>query len=116
MHTHPFRKDAAATKAAGFASRFSYVSFRIHPESDPPHQCVYLAGLEDIGKRRAEVFKRDGNRCVLCASRINLQLRHGGNTKVSRCWCTENLSCRCSECHMVKEHGRFPRWTPVVTA
>jgi hypothetical protein len=108
MHLRPHKLDAEATAARNFASKFSYVSLRVHPESDPPHGCEYLAGLEDIGKRREEVFERDGNRCVDCGSRKNLQLAHGGKTKIERCWCPENLKTKCKDCHSKNDHhGRF---------
>lgn len=111
MHRRPHKLDAQATAARHFASRYSYVSRRIHPGTD--HACEYLAGLDDTGKRRTEVFERDGNECVICGSKRELTLRHGGNTKISRCWCPENLSCRCWTCHLVREHGRFPRFGEV---
>jgi hypothetical protein len=119
MHKRPFRIDKEATGAAGFASRFSYVSRRTHPGSDPPHPCVYLAGLEDIGKRRHEVFVRDGFRCVVCNGLVDVNLpawhpdaahlaHLGGHTKVSRCWCLEALALKHSRCHGESDHhGRF---------
>jgi hypothetical protein len=36
---------------------------------------------------------------------------HGGNTKVTRCWCPENLTLKCYVCHMLKEHNREPKWS-----
>ena len=111
MHKTPHQLDEAATKTRNFASRYSYVSRRIHPGTE--HQCEYLAGLEDVGKRRHEVFERDEWRCVDCGEPINWHnghMAHGGNTKVSRCYCLENLKTKCFTCHMVKEHGRFPRF------
>lgn len=113
MHRRPHRIDVKATKAAHFLSKFSYVSLRIHPGTN--HQCVYLAG-DDCGVRRRDVFARDSYRCVDCGGNINWeigQLAHGGSTKVSRCWCFENLRTKCYACHMVKEHGRFPRFGEV---
>jgi hypothetical protein len=118
MHVRQHKPDKAATRAASFHSRYSYVSSRIHPGSDPPHSCVYLAGLEDIGKRRLEVFERDGFRCVDCGRKVNLEapsydpdsahLAHGGHTKISRCWCMENLSLKCGACHDKNDHhGRM---------
>ena len=111
MHRNPVRKDIEATKAAGFLSRYSYVSFRVHPRSD--HCCVYLAG-DDCEIERRRVFDRDGYRCVDCGVGINIftgELDHiGGNTKVTRCWCPEALMTRCHDCH-VRRHGRVPRWT-----
>lgn len=109
MHKRQFRPDKAATKAAKFHSRYSYISQRLHPNSDPPHQCQYLAGLEDIGVVRAEVFERDGYKCVDCGTPITWRtghLAHGGNTKISRCDCPANLKTKCVTCHMVREHNR----------
>lgn len=104
MHRRAHKLDKEATRAAKFMSRYSYVSMRIHPESDTPHGCVYLAGLNDIGKCRDEVFERDEYKCVDCGSRLDLQLAHGGNTKISRCWCPENLKTKCHSCHVKNDH------------
>ncbi len=114
MHRKQFHPDKAATKAAHFASRYSYVSTRIHPGSEPPHQCVYLAGFEDIGKCRQEVFNRDKHRCVDCGKSVSLspgfydsgELAHSGHTKISRCWCMENLKTLCHADHVKEHHGR----------
>jgi hypothetical protein len=114
MHRSPHKLDAEATALRNFASKYSYVSRRIHPGTD--HQCEYLAGLEDVGKRRREVFERDEWRCVGCAAPITWEtghMAHGGNTKISRCSCLENLKAKCETCHMVREHGRFPRFGEV---
>ena len=111
FHRTPHKKDPQATKARCYASRYSYVSRRIHPDTD--HPCEYLAGLTDIGRRRMEVFQRDEYRCVDCGKPITWEtghLAHGGNTKISRCFCPENLKTKCAHCHLVIEHGRFPRW------
>ena len=115
MHRRPFRKDEVATRAAGFKSKYSYVSFRVHPDSDPPHACIYLAGLEDTGKQRMAIFERDEFQCVSCGKRVNPELPswhpdsaqwdHGGNTKISRCDCKENGTTRCGDCHR-KRHNR----------
>lgn len=118
MHRRPHKKDEAATKAAYFLSRYSYVSHRIHPNSKPPHQCVYLAG-DDCGVVRAAIFDASDSKCQDCGKVMPLDgdltvrghLAHGGNTKVSRCWCPENLKLKCYVCHMLKEHGREPRWS-----
>lgn len=110
MHKRPFRIDEEATKARNFASKFSYVSKRIHPDSD--HQCEYLAGL-DVARRRKQVFERDEYRCWDCGAHVTWgqgHMAHGGNTKVSRCDCMENLKTKCLNCHMIREHGREPRW------
>jgi hypothetical protein len=107
MHKNPYRRDAEATKAMHFQSRYSYVSTRIHPDSDPPHPCVYLAGLEDIGKRRLEVFTRDKFLCVDCSKKVSWdtgQLAHSGRTKISRCWCPEALKTKCHDCHKANDH------------
>ena len=106
MHRNPHKKDVEATKAAGFFSRYSYVSHRIHPGTN--HQCEYLAG-GDCENRRRVVFDRDGFKCVDCGQNVNIftgQLDHiGGNTKVTRCWCPEALQTRCATCHF-NRHGR----------
>jgi hypothetical protein len=118
VHRRQFKPDKELTRAMGFASRGSYMSFRVHPGSDIPHQCVYLAGLEDIGARRQQVFERDKFRCVDCGKQIDESLpsyhpdsghlAHAGHTKISRCWCMENLSCKCGACHGKNDHhGRF---------
>jgi hypothetical protein len=116
LHRRPFHKDKEATRAAHFASKYSYISRRVHLGSDPPHGCVYLAGLEDCGQRRLEVFARDGWKCVECggspanqahySQHTLLQLAHGGHTKISRCWCMENLKTLCHDCHVKSHHGR----------
>src|SRR5580658_7828948 len=109
MHRNPHKLDKEATKAAGFISRSSYISRRVHPDSDPPHPCRYLAGLDDIGAVRLEIFERDNYRCVDCGKRVTWEgghMAHGGNTKISRCDCPENLKTKCWECHMRKEHNR----------
>ena len=114
MHKRKFRPDKAATKARRFESRYSYVSTRIHPDSGPPHQCQYLAGLEDIQAVRLEVFERDGYKCVDCGTVVtwdNGHLAHGGNTKISRCDCAENLKTKCWDCHMLREHNREVRFS-----
>jgi hypothetical protein len=109
MYTRQFRPDKSATKAAKFKSRYSYISFRIHPNSDPPQQCRYLAGLDDIGAARLEVFERDEYTCVDCGVKVgwnNGHLAHGGNTKISRCLCAANLKTKCKNCHLGREHNR----------
>jgi|SRR5712664_879575 len=116
MHRRPHKKDDAATKAAKFESRYSYISFRLHPGTT--HQCVYLAGLDTEACRMA-VYVRANGRCQYCGKRLPLNgdlmwrahLAHGGNTKVSRCWCPENLTLKCYHCHIVVEHNREVRWS-----
>ena len=113
MHRNPHKLDKEATKAAGFHSRYSYVSRRIHEGTN--HPCVYLAGLEDCGKRRGEVFDRDRYLCVDCKRVVMTgvpgwlpeaaNLAHGGHTKISRCWCMENLKTKCHDCHRDNDHG-----------
>lgn len=116
MHKNPFRKDVEATKAMHFESRYSYVSLRQHPGSD--HACQYLAGLIDIGIRRTQVFMRDEFRCASCGEKVDTNipswhpdsahLAHGGHSKVTRCWCLENLSLKHKRCHGANDHhGRF---------
>jgi hypothetical protein len=107
MHKTPHKIDKEATREARFYSKHSYVSMKLHHGTD--HQCVYLAGLEDIGARRHEVFMRDDFRCVACGARVDWHtgdLSHKGNTKVSRCWCMENLECVCRLCRRKHHHGR----------
>jgi hypothetical protein len=116
MHRNQFRPDKEATKARHFDSRYSYVSRRIHPETT--HSCEYLAGLKDTGARRLEVFTRDGFMCVTCGIAITWasgHMAHGGNTKISRCDCLENLSTKCRECHLIREHNRELKWSSAWT-
>jgi hypothetical protein len=110
MHVRQHRPDHETTKAMSFASKYSYVSHRIHPGTE--HGCQYLAGFEDIGKRRQEVFERDGFLCVDCGFPAThddpLELAHSGNTKISRCDCWENLKTKHHSCHGRNDHhGRF---------
>jgi hypothetical protein len=119
MHSRQHKRDDEATKAAAFLSKYSYISHRVHPESDPAHQCQYLAG-DDCGVMRDRIFKRDEHRCVVCGKWVPKEgdiwkrghIAHlGGNTKVTRCWCPEALALKCYDCHIVVEHGREPRWS-----
>lgn len=110
MHRRQHKPNKEATKAMVYASKYSYVSFRIHPGTD--HGCEYLAGFEDIGKRREEVFARDGHVCVHDEQPGTyddpLEMAHGGNTKISRCDCMENLLTKHHSCHGKHDHhGRF---------
>lgn len=110
LHFNKHKLDKEATKARHFSSGYSYVSFRVHPGTD--HGCQYLCGMEDMGKVRTDVFDRDGHKCVDCGTRGEyanpLHLAHKGNTKISRCDCMENLSCKCYRCHSENDHhGRF---------
>jgi hypothetical protein len=108
MHKRPFKKDEKATAEKHYHSRYSYVSRRIHPDSDPPHGCEYLCGLVDVGERRQLVFERDGYKCVDCGKQISWSgghLAHKGHTKISRCDCPENLSCKCPPCHQENDHS-----------
>lgn len=115
MHKRPHKKDKDATKAAKFESRYSYVSLRIHPGTT--HPCVYLAG-DDCGPAREAIFERDGYKCQVCGKSVPLDgfvtvrghLAHGGNTKISRCWCPENLTLKCFHDHMIVEHDRETRF------
>jgi len=114
MHRRKYRVDLKATTAARFLSRYSYVSSRIHPNSDPPHQCRYLAG-EDVGVARRECFERDRYRCTAkncgrCVSWETGEMDHGGKTKLQRCDCPENHSTKCWRCHR-KKHNREVKWT-----
>jgi hypothetical protein len=107
MHRTPHKIDKEATKEARFHSKYSYVSRRIHPGTE--HQCVYLAGFDDIDIRRHEIFMRDDFRCVSCGMQISWitgHMSHKGNTKISRCYCMENLDCMCHDCHKKHHHGR----------
>jgi hypothetical protein len=112
MHKRQFRPDKAATKARRFKSRYSYVSTRIHPGTES-QQCEYLAG-DDCEIRRLEVFERDEFKCVGCGVEVPWDgpiekrghLAHGGNTKISRCWCPSNCSTKCFGCHFLREHNR----------
>lgn len=121
MHRNPHKRDDAATRAAKFLSKYSYVSRRIHPgtEGTPQeHPCIYLAGA-DCGVMRDKVFLRDEHCCVICGKWVPKQgsiwtrghVDHlGGNTKVSRCWCFEALALKCYEDHLIKKHGRELRF------
>ena len=111
VHIRSHKRDAEATKARKFLCRYSYISLRIHPGSDPPHQCQYLAG-DDVGIARQACFERDEYRCVKCGYSVSWEtgeMDHGGNTKISRCDCPENHSCKCHVCHTEK-HGRVLRF------
>jgi 5-methylcytosine-specific restriction endonuclease McrA len=98
VHKRATHKDAAATKARHFLSRYSYVSTRIHPETD--HQCCYLAG-QDCGIAVDSVLFGANGRCEECGkwtSRLEVHhIQH--KTKMSRCWCPENLIALCVQCH-----------------
>jgi hypothetical protein len=93
------------------------VSTRIHPGTES-QQCEYLAGA-DCEARRLEIFERDESKCVDCGKElpwdgpleIRGHLAHGGNTKISRCWCKQNLALKCFHDHLIVEHGREVRWT-----
>jgi 5-methylcytosine-specific restriction endonuclease McrA len=106
-HRFQTHKDREATAARHFLSSGSYVSTRLHPEVGT--QCEYLAG-EDASERRKAVLKRDGFKCVDCGKTQNLELSHGGHTKVTRCWCFANLWTRCYGCHQKFDGNRFPRF------
>jgi hypothetical protein len=113
MHRQPHKLDKEATKAKNYHSRYSYVSRRIHEGTN--HGCEYLSGFEDCTIRRRAVFERDGYLCVDC-KRVVLpepvpswypmaaHLAHGGHTKISRCWCMENLKTKCHDCHRDNDH------------
>jgi hypothetical protein len=107
VHRNPHKIDKEATRAAGFLSRYSYISLRIHPGTD--HQCRYLAG-DDVVVARKACFERDHYRCTepncgRCVSWETGEMDHGGKTKVQRCSCPENLHTKCGRCHR-KKHNR----------
>jgi 5-methylcytosine-specific restriction endonuclease McrA len=100
------RVDKETTARAGFRDPRSYVGFRIHPDTE--HACVYLFG-EDVGERRAEIRARHNARCVFCGAYCWVfgELHHvDGGLGPQRCWCYENLTWACGECHRV-QHGRM---------
>jgi hypothetical protein len=113
VHRNPHKRDKEATRAAKFLSRYSYVSFRIHPGTT--HPCVYLAG-SDCGAVRERIFQRDHFRCQLencqiCVSLATGELDHiEGKRKVIRCWCDENLRTVCKKHHR-RKHNREPKWS-----
>jgi 5-methylcytosine-specific restriction endonuclease McrA len=111
-HRFQTHKDVEATKRRHFYSRHSYVSTRVHPGVGT--QCEYLAE-GDASERRLRVFERDGFKCVDCGSSMDLELSHGGHTKVSRCWCFANLWTRCRPCHIVFDGNRTTRFSEVIS-
>jgi 5-methylcytosine-specific restriction endonuclease McrA len=69
----------------------------------------YLYG-EDKRRRRREVFKRDGGRCVRCGKLVGSswgEMDHDQGGLVGRCDCMHNLQVMCDECHRGKE-GKHP--------
>ena len=114
MHRNPTRKDAEGTKRFGFRSRYSYSSFRIHPGSDPAHECIYLAGA-DCGFKRDEVIADAKGRCQKCGKWTSqLEVHHiAHKNKIERCWCTENLVALCRDCHRGSRGMHVQvKWTP----
>lgn len=120
MHKRQFRPDKHATRNRHYLSRYSYVSTRLHPGTN--HACEYLAG-QDCETRRLEAFERDGYKCVDCGKRVIWEsgypnsghLAHGGNTKITRCWCLENLKTKCFTDHIIREHNREVKFGPAWT-
>ena len=108
-HKRPHRKDKALTKGMEFESRYSYVSFRIHPGTK--EQRVYLAG-EDCKAWRKEVFDRAHGICHYCGEFCGLiqgeahHLKHFN--KIERCWCDANGAWAHPACHR-KQHVQV-RW------
>jgi 5-methylcytosine-specific restriction endonuclease McrA len=102
VHRRPTRKDHDATRwyreCGLWKSRHSYVSLRVHPGTD--NYCIYLAGA-DCTPARNEALARAKGRCENCGMWTNrLELHHiEHKTKVSRCWCPENLMALCAKCH-----------------
>ena len=115
MHRRPHRKDSEATKARNFLSRYSYVSFRIHPGTN--HPCVYLAG-RDCNGWKIHVYLNSGPiarylaRCAECGEITGWNVGEADHiehvNKVVRCWCEENGRWLCKSCHK-KRHVR-PRF------
>jgi|SRR5690242_1849926 len=95
-------RDDVATREKGYEDPRSFVSYAGHE---------YLSG-KDVGKRRKEVRKRDGNRCVRCGEYVTedqMEMDHiQGGIGPQRCWCLHNLQTLCHECH-TKKHGRTVR-------
>lgn len=117
-HKRQSHKDVAATKAAGFLSRGSYVSTIVRSHfGGPEHQCLYLAGA-DAMKAKDGLYARDRGCCAGCQRQYHVSLldlnhrEHG--TKMSRCWHPSNLDLRCNRgrnCHATFHH----RMNPLIT-
>ena len=95
-----FKPDPVATAEAGFTDHRSYVSFRLHPDTN--HPCVFLKG-DDATQMRRVIFEREKGICWRCKRFVDWEwgeLRHlkGGNG-AGRCWCPENLGWGCGPCH-----------------
>lgn len=100
------RRDEAATKAAGFHSKKSFISFAGHQ---------YLYGLEDHTMRRVQIFTRAGAICEGCKipHYVNWDIgewHHTQKTKGGRrC---DGMCCGiwvCKDWHE-KHHGRRTRF------
>lgn len=96
--------DRERTDGANFADPRSYWTNDGHE---------FLFG-EDVGRRRAEVYERDGGTCQTrgCGKPVSwneahMHHRKGGN--VGRCTCMHNLEIQCPKCH-AQEHVRV-MWT-----
>ena len=56
---------------------------------------------------RNEIFERDGNRCVMCSSTLNLQLDHIQSTSKGGRTIASNLQTLCEACNRAKGSGKF---------
>lgn len=105
LENQPDRERTAAAYESGEfrdKKKRSYVSNAGH---------YYLEG-EDVGKRRHEIYERDGGRCQKCGRWLveeYAQLSHkkGGNGP-QRCWCPHNLETLCRPCHIGPKDSEHP--------
>jgi len=91
------QRDPAATRAAQFASKESYVSWRGH---------VYLYGQVDHEFMRLRLFRRSHGRCEHCGKPTGWKIgewHHAQDTRGGRrC---DGLCCAmwlCEKCHLEK--------------
>lgn len=100
------QKDPEATKAAGFSSPKSYVSFAGH---------VYLYGVIDHGNMRMRIYERAKGMCELCdvPHFVPWEIGEWHHTQKTlggrRCDCLKCGAWSCREAH-VRTHGRTTRW------
>lgn len=102
------KRDPVATEAANFEDPESFIG-------EDGHE--YLEG-PDRKKRRFEVWKRDGARCVRCGKYVSFKAMHLDHRKGGlwgRCDCLTcdrhgdgmgNLQTMCAECHVFGENRK----------